>query len=139
LEVIPFAVEYNTKDQKVKNISNVRVYDPIDLTKEPKLQSEIREVDNYLNSESKVVSMQEIEDVVSDIREYISESRAKSSTAGIKPDTLSKLIELIEQLSNLVDILDSIKDDNIKLADEVYINGLYTQRDELVKELNYQM
>jgi len=139
LEVIPFAVEYNTKDQKVKNISNVRVYDPIDLTKEPKLQSEIREVDNYLNSESKIVSMQEIEDVVSDIREYISESRAKSSTAGIKPDTLSKLIELIEQLSNLVDILDSVKDDNIKLADEVYINGLYTQRDELVKELNYQM
>lgn len=139
LEVIPFAVDYTIKNQKVGNISSVRVYDPIDLTKEPKLQSEIRDIDNYLNSESKAVSTQEVEDIVSDIREYVSESRAKSQTKGIKPDTLQKLLELAERLSILADKLDDIKDDNIKLADEVYINGLYSQRDELVKELNYQM
>ena len=85
------------------------------------------------------MSTQEVEDAVSDIRGYVSESRAKSQTKGIKPDTLQKLLELTERLSILADKLDDIKDDNIKLADEVYINGLYSQRDELVKELNYQM
>ena len=139
LEVIPFAVEYSIKDNKAGKISSVSVYDPINLSKIPQLESETAEIDNYLTSEKTAVTTEEIEDVISDIRQYISEARAKLEEEGVSPDTKASIIDYIENLNILMHMLDSIKDDNIKLADDVYIKGLYSQRDEFIKDLNFAL
>ena len=139
LEVIPFAVEYGTRDSVVTRISNVHVYDPVNLTEIPQLQSDLTEIDNYLNKDSKAVTTQQVESVIDDIQQYISEARAKADEKGVSVDTIVAIHELIERLNRLVESLSQIKDDNIKLADSVYTDGLFSQRDELVKELNHRI
>jgi hypothetical protein len=137
LEIIPFAVEYNTKDDVATRINSVRVYDPVNLSKVPQLQSDINEIDNFLTKTAKSLTKEEIDAVINDAKEIISEARLKLDKEGITTDTRVKILEAIEKLNSTVAKLQAIEDDKIKLADDVYTQGLLSNRDSITKDLTY--
>lgn len=139
LEVIPFAVQYETKEQKVKKINGVSVYDTVNLSNIPQLQSDISEIDNYLTSTNEIMSTEQVEQHIDDIKNSIQEAVSKLQTEGIQSDTIAKIHEDIAKLQDLTELLDSIKDDNMKLADNVYTQGLLQQKDQITKDLEDQL
>lgn len=139
LEVIPFAVDYEIKNDKVTKISSTNVYDPVNLSDVEELKSDISEIDNYLNSSEQNISPSEAEGIIEDIRSLIQDANSRLESKGISADTSNKLREIIQDLLTIAEKLDQIKDDRIKLADTVYVQGLLNQRDSLVRDLNYNI
>ena len=135
LEVIPFYVNYDSENDAVTQINDVMVYNPVDLTKIPQVEADINEIDNYLNSQQ-AVTKDEINQEIEQIKEKIRDARSKSTDKKISPDTLTKLIEYSDLLERLLQKYESIKDDSVKLADNVFIEGLRSQKDSIMRDLN---
>ena len=139
LEVIPFAVEYNDHNDKVTSIQAVKVYNPVNLSAIEDLKSDINEVDNYLTTSNTSMSTEEVEQEISNTQGVIQEARSKVNTEGVAKDTVVKIHEAIFKLEAFISKINSVKDNKIKLADSVYINGLFQERDAAIKDLNYQL
>ena len=139
LEVIPFAVDYDTKDNVATHINSVKVYNFVNLSKVPQLQSDINEIDNFLTKATKSLTKEEISATIDDIKDRISEARLVLDKEGVSADTRVKVLETIEKLNATIAKLQAIEDDKIKLADDVYTKGLLSNRDEYVKDLTYQL
>ena len=135
LEVIPFYVNYNSENDGVTQINDVRVYNPVDLTKIPQVNADINEIDNYLNSQQ-TTTKEEIEQEIEQIREKIRDARSKSTDRKVSPDTLVRLIEHSDELERLIQKYEDAKNDAIKLADSVFIEGLRSQKDSIIMDLN---
>jgi len=67
IEVIPFAVDYDTQDSKVTKIKKVKTYEPVDLSKVESLKSDVSEIDNYLTSDHTSMSSEEVSDIIEGI------------------------------------------------------------------------
>ena len=139
IEVIPFAVDYDTQDSKVTKIKKVKTYEPVDLSKVESLKSDVSEIDNYLTSDHTSMSSEEVSDIIEGIQNLIDEARSKAETKGIAKDTAAKIYEAIEILSGVIVKFNKIKDDKIKLSDSVYTQGLLSERDAILPDLNYRL
>lgn len=139
LEVIPFAVNYSTHEGKVQKIKEVNVYNPINLSEQQKLQEDISEIDNYLNNANQAITSEQVDNIINDTKDSIQEAVSKLENDGISGDINAKIRENIEKLKDLIDILDSIKDNNMKLADHVYVNGILDQIADVSRDLYDQL
>jgi len=87
------------------------------------VEADINEIDNYLNSQQ-TTTKEEIEQEIEQIREKIRDARSKSTDRNVSSDTLVRLIEYSDELERLIQKYEDVKNDAIKLADSVFIEGL---------------
>ena len=135
LEVIPFAVSYNTNEGVVEQISGVDVYDPINLSDIPQLQSDIAEIDNYLTTEHSTLTQDDVEGLVAEYQRMANEALNKAQQEGVAKDTTIKIHEAAENLMQQCKLLHQIKNNKVKLADKIYVGGIQQNIYNLVEEL----
>lgn len=137
LEIIPFAMTYDTQDGILQKIEDVSVYDPIDLTKVPQLKDDISEIDNYFETESKVVSEEEIQLEIDSLKDAISQANVllEKIPNGKYKDLVQTLQELIQQAFSTIHKLDDLSQNSVKRADSVYVQGIIDTKDSIKSDI----